>query len=641
MPTISANGLDLAYQIDGDGPETLVLVNGLADDKESWEAQIPAFAERYRVVSFDNRGVGESPTPPGPYTTAQMAEDLAGLVDGLGVERFHLLGVSMGGMIAQEYAIAHADRLLSASFCCTYSYPGPFCLRMFRAGATSSRSLGVGFTQREVILWAFTTDFFEQHEDVLIEIEELMAERIPSRRMPTSRSSTRSSSTTRAGGSAAVTCPSLTLVGRGRPDHLPEALAAAARRAARLDLGRDAGRPRLPVGVPGRVQRRRALVPGRGRRAVTSPPLAEVAGVLDDARRDALERALELVRSQELHTHPRQPLRRLGRLARQELPGSRPRARRERRRAVPVGCALARLERGVRVRDRLRLRAARRLLPAAARSGDADADAVVARHRRDRRRRVLRGRPARGGHAAPHGAPDARRRSRRAGSRSRGAGSSSSIPSGATRTARLVPTTPDFQALHQVRHRQVEPLLDALRLWLAPTGIELDDAIHEYGPGQLEVNFPPARGLAAIDRAFFFRLAVKEILAREGVVATFMTKPLHGPRRQRMPRPPGALRRRRGERVRRRARPRRPLRHVPRLDQRPGRARRRPDRADDADGQRLQALRPQLVRPARRELGSREPHDDAARAARPRARTRASRAASPRPRPFRTSRPRG
>ena len=65
MPTIRANGLDLAYQVDGDHPDTLVLVNGLADAKESWDAQIPAFAERYRVVSYDNRGVGESPTPPG------------------------------------------------------------------------------------------------------------------------------------------------------------------------------------------------------------------------------------------------------------------------------------------------------------------------------------------------------------------------------------------------------------------------------------------------------------------------------------------------------------------------------------------------------------------------------------------------
>ena len=92
----------------------------------------------------------------------------------------------------------------------------------------------------------------------------------------------------------------------------------------------------------------------------------------------------------------------------------------------------------------------------------------------------------------------------------------------------LVSTTPDGQALHQVRHRQVEPMLDTLRRELAGAGIEIQDAIHEYGPGQLEVNFPPGRGLAAIDRAFHFRLAVKEILAREGVIATFMTKPLQG-----------------------------------------------------------------------------------------------------------------
>ena len=104
-----------------------------------------------------------------------MADDLAGLVDALGVERFHLLGVSMGGMIAQEYAIAHSDRLLSTSLCCTYSYPGPFCLRMFSCWRDLVPSLGVGFTQREVMLWAFTTDFFEQREDELIAFEDVMA----------------------------------------------------------------------------------------------------------------------------------------------------------------------------------------------------------------------------------------------------------------------------------------------------------------------------------------------------------------------------------------------------------------------------------------------------------------------------------
>jgi pimeloyl-ACP methyl ester carboxylesterase len=97
VPTVETNGVELAYRIDGDGDETLVLVNGLADTKETWELQLPSFAERYRVVSYDNRGIGESSAPPGPYTTAQMAEDFAGLADALELERFHLLGVSMGG----------------------------------------------------------------------------------------------------------------------------------------------------------------------------------------------------------------------------------------------------------------------------------------------------------------------------------------------------------------------------------------------------------------------------------------------------------------------------------------------------------------------------------------------------------------
>jgi 3-oxoadipate enol-lactonase len=212
MPAIRANGLDLAYQIDGDHPETLVLVNGLADDKESWEAQIPALSARYRVVSYDNRGVGASPTPPGPYTTAQMAADLAGLVDGLGIERFHLVGVSMGGMIAQEYAIAHAERLLSASFCCTYSYPGPFCLRMFQCWRDLVPTLGVGFTQREVILWGFTTDFFEGREDELREFERVMAANPQPLDSYLAQLSSIETHDTR-GRLGAVTCPSMTLVG--------------------------------------------------------------------------------------------------------------------------------------------------------------------------------------------------------------------------------------------------------------------------------------------------------------------------------------------------------------------------------------------------------------------------------------------
>ncbi len=91
-----------------------------------------------------------------------------------------------------------------------------------------------------------------------------------------------------------------------------------------------------------------------------------------------------------------------------------------------------------------------------------------------------------------------------------------------------LPTTPDMQALHQVRHRQATPLFDALTRGLAGAGIALTDLIQEYGPGQLEVNFGPADGLAAVDRAFAFRHAVKEIAASVGLLASFMTKPLAG-----------------------------------------------------------------------------------------------------------------
>ena len=118
----------------------------------------------------------------------------------------------MGGMIAQEYAIAHADRLLSASFCSTYSFPGPYCSRMFACWRDLVPSLGVGFTQREVILWAFTTDFFEQRTEELEETEELMANNPQAPEPYLAQLSSIETHDTR-GRLGQVTCPAMTLVG--------------------------------------------------------------------------------------------------------------------------------------------------------------------------------------------------------------------------------------------------------------------------------------------------------------------------------------------------------------------------------------------------------------------------------------------
>jgi 3-oxoadipate enol-lactonase len=180
MPTRSVNGIDINYRLDGednDDAETIVLINGLADDLETWVLQVDDFvAAGYRVLRFDNRGIGSTSKPEGPYTSRLLADDCKALVDDLGITSFHLMGVSMGGMIAQEYALTYGHTLQSLTLACTYAAPGPFCTRMFDMWADMAPRLGVPFVMRDVTLWAFTQEFFEQREAELREFEDEMAQ---------------------------------------------------------------------------------------------------------------------------------------------------------------------------------------------------------------------------------------------------------------------------------------------------------------------------------------------------------------------------------------------------------------------------------------------------------------------------------
>jgi pimeloyl-ACP methyl ester carboxylesterase len=109
--TVRANGQELYYEIHGDGPP-LVLVMGIGYDSSLWMlAQVPALSTQFRVVVVDNCDAGRSSNANRPYRIADMADDLAGLLDALRIPQSHLLGLSMGGMIAQEFALRHADRL--------------------------------------------------------------------------------------------------------------------------------------------------------------------------------------------------------------------------------------------------------------------------------------------------------------------------------------------------------------------------------------------------------------------------------------------------------------------------------------------------------------------------------------------------
>jgi 3-oxoadipate enol-lactonase len=175
MTTLSANGIEINYRDQGDGPKTILFVNGLGDDLDTWSNQVPAFLDAgYRVVTFDNRGVGATSMPPGPYTTEMFANDAKALVDHLGLSHFHLLGISMGGMIAQEYALRYPEDIASVTLACTYAAPGPFCSRMYALWAELAPVVGVATIMRDVVLWGFTVDFFTFQPELLAEVETAM-----------------------------------------------------------------------------------------------------------------------------------------------------------------------------------------------------------------------------------------------------------------------------------------------------------------------------------------------------------------------------------------------------------------------------------------------------------------------------------
>ncbi|HEX3574534.1 MAG TPA: alpha/beta hydrolase [Rhodopila sp.] len=121
MPFSTSNGVSLYYDVAGDGP-ALCLINGYRLSGGAWpRAFIARLSARCSVLWFDNRGTGRSDKPDAGYEFANMAEDVIGLLDDLGLSRVHLFGFSMGGAIAQEVAIRHPDRIrrltLFGTFC--------------------------------------------------------------------------------------------------------------------------------------------------------------------------------------------------------------------------------------------------------------------------------------------------------------------------------------------------------------------------------------------------------------------------------------------------------------------------------------------------------------------------------------------
>jgi len=119
MPKVKVGDINIYYEVHGEG-EPLVMICGASASVDSMYAFIPVYSPEYKLVLFDNRGAGRSDAPDIPYTTAMMADDLAGLLDTIGIDSVNIMGISMGGMIAQEFTLRHPEMVKNLILACTY-----------------------------------------------------------------------------------------------------------------------------------------------------------------------------------------------------------------------------------------------------------------------------------------------------------------------------------------------------------------------------------------------------------------------------------------------------------------------------------------------------------------------------------------
>jgi len=179
MPRVRVRDIEMFYVEAGTG-DPLVLVMGFGGDHLAWGLQLPAFAARHRVIAFDNRGVGQTDVPDAPYTTAMMADDTVGLMDALGIERAHVCGVSMGGMIAQEIALRHPGRVRTLQLHATLARPDGYMHALSGVWRELRPRLDREQWLRQLALWLFApVTYAERPEFVELVLQNALANPYP------------------------------------------------------------------------------------------------------------------------------------------------------------------------------------------------------------------------------------------------------------------------------------------------------------------------------------------------------------------------------------------------------------------------------------------------------------------------------
>jgi pimeloyl-ACP methyl ester carboxylesterase len=174
MPTVRANGIEIYYELHGQG-DPLVLIMGLRRNTEWWYRQLPALSQHFTVLAFDNRGAGRSDKPAADYSIPLFADDTAALMTALGIEDAHVVGISMGGYIAQELAVNHPEKVGTLVLGCTgaggetAAVMSPEAMKKF----TANRGLSPEEILRKDMEIYFSDRFIREHPEEIEEFVEI------------------------------------------------------------------------------------------------------------------------------------------------------------------------------------------------------------------------------------------------------------------------------------------------------------------------------------------------------------------------------------------------------------------------------------------------------------------------------------
>lgn len=170
MPTVTVNGIDINYREEGEG-FPLILIHGLSDDSTLWTPLIPEFSKHYRTIALDVRGHGYSSKPDMPYSIQLFSEDLFDFLEKLQISQTHLLGLSMGGAIAQQFTLDHTEKVHSLILLSAFNYVSIALQNTFKKLRNSLIEGGFSSFFDEVVKLVVTPEFLSANIDAIAEMK--------------------------------------------------------------------------------------------------------------------------------------------------------------------------------------------------------------------------------------------------------------------------------------------------------------------------------------------------------------------------------------------------------------------------------------------------------------------------------------